>query len=94
MLAGLKVMAKKCHLIKMEGKYMGYEESLAGVNVDPKKVKAVQSFDRPQNLKQLSPFLGLTSYYRRLIPQVAAPLYTLMNKDVPYSWTEQCQRTF
>ena len=37
----LKVMAKKCHLIKMEVKYMGYVESLAGVNADPKKVGAV-----------------------------------------------------
>ena len=71
---------------------MGYVEPLAGVNVDPKKVKAVQSFDRPQSLKQLRHFLGLTSYYMRLIPQVAAPLYTLMNKDV--NWTEQCQHTF
>ena len=62
-------MAKKCHLIKMEVKYMGYVESLAGVNVDPKKVKAVQSFDRPRNLKQLRPtcILGLASYYRRFI---------------------------
>ena len=90
----LKVMAKKCHLIKMEVKYMGYVESIAGVNVDPKKVEAVQSFDRPLNLKQLRPLLGLASYYRRFIPQVPAPLYTMMNKDVPYNWTEQCERTF
>ena len=68
--------------------------SHTGVNADPEKVEAVQ---RPQNLKQLRSFLGLAPYYKRFIPkfsQVAAPLYTLMKKDMIYNWTMQCQRTF
>ena len=78
-------MAKKCHLIKMEVKYMGYVESFAGVNVDPKKVETVQSFDRPRNLKQLRPMYTWPGIILQEIhSQVPAPLYTLMNKDVPY----------
>ena len=76
---------------------MGYVVSNAGVCADPDKVKAVQDFPRPQNLKQLRSFLGLASYYRRFIPrfsQVAAPLYALMKKDAPYQWNSSCQDTF
>jgi len=93
-LAGLKLKLQKCHFIKTEVKYLGYVVSHTGVNADPEKVEAVQ---RPQNLKQLRSFLGLAPYYKRFIPkfsQVAAPLYTLMKKDMIYNWTMQCQRTF
>ena len=96
-LAGLRLKPWKCHLIKTESKYLGYVVSLAGVNADPEKVEAMRSYTRLQNLKQLRSFLGLVSYCRRFIPrfsQVAAPLYALTKKDVPYYWTAQCQHTF
>ena len=96
-LAGLRLKPRKCHLIKIEVKYLGYLVSNAGVHADPEKVATVQSFARPQNLKQHRSFLGLASYYRHFIPpfsQVAAPLYTLLKKDVPYNWTKHCQLTF
>ena len=95
--AGLRLKPKKCHLIKTEAKYLGYVVSHMGVHADPEKVKAVQSFPRPQNLKQLRSFLGLASYYRRFIPrfsQVAAPLFSLTKKDAPFNWTGHCQDTF
>ena len=83
--------------MKQEVKYLGYVVSNAGVCADPDKVRAVQDFPRPQNLKQLRSFLSLASYYRRFIPrfsQVAAPLYVLMKKDTPYQWNSSCQDTF
>ena len=83
--------------MKQEVRYLGYVVSNAGVCADPDKVRAVQDFPRPQNLKQLCSFLGLASYYRRFIPkfsQVAAPLYALMKKDAPYQWNSSCQDTF
>ena len=83
--------------MKQEVRYLGYVVSNAGVCVDPDKVRVVQHFPRPQNLKQLRSFLGLASYYRRFIPrfsQVAAPLYALMKNDAPYQWTSSCQDTF
>ena len=96
-MAGLKLKPKKCHLVKQEVKYLGYVVSNAGVCADVDKVRAVQDFPRPQNLKQLRSFLGLASYYRRFIPkfsQVAAPLYALTKKDAPYQWNSSCQDTF
>jgi len=41
--------------------------------------------------------LGLASYYRRYIPcfaEIAAPLYHLTNKGVPFEWSSFCQSAF
>ena len=42
-------------------------------------------------------YIGLTSYYRRYIPEfskIAAPLTKLTRKGVGFEWTEECQRAF
>jgi len=39
--------------------------------------------------------MGLTGYYRRFVQNfsaIAAPLYSLMKKDVEFKWTDECQR--
>ena len=79
--AGLRLKPSKCHL----------------VITDPKKVKAIQEFPTPTNLKQLRSFLGLASYYRRFISnfsKAANLLFALTKRDVVYEWTAQCQHVF
>ena len=42
-------------------------------------------------------FLGLSSYYRRCIPDfssIAKPLYKLTEAKAEFAWTEQCQLAF
>ena len=44
-----------------------------------------------------SVFLGLCVYYRRFVKgfaKLAAPLYNLLKKDVPYEWHKSCDATF
>jgi len=82
---------------QQEVKYQGYVVSSAGVSADLDKVKAVQDFPTPKDLKQLRSFLGLALYYRRFIPNfshIAAPLYELTKKDALYQWTPACQVIF
>ena len=70
-----------------EVEYLGYRVSGAGIIADPVKVQAVQSFPTPVDVKQVSSFLGLASYYRRFIPNfsvVARPLYALTKKDAVF----------
>jgi len=35
----------------------------------PEKVKALQEYPTPRNVKDIRPFLGLCSFYRRLVPK-------------------------
>lgn len=42
-------------------------------------------------------FLGLCNYYRRFIrnfAKIAKPLTHLMEKNIVYKWTEECQTSF
>ncbi len=51
----------------------------------------------PSNLKELRRFLGMTGYYRTLIPayvRLALSLYNLTKKDVKWSWTDREQLAF
>src|SRR6185437_13518345 len=66
--AGLKLKPQKCFFGKRELKFLGYIVNAGGITTDPKKIKAVEEFLVPQNVKQLRGFLGLASYYRKFIP--------------------------
>ena len=39
----------------------------SGVSVDPEKVEAVMSWERPKSVFKIRSFLGLTGYYGRFI---------------------------
>ncbi|GKB43130.1 hypothetical protein Tco_0888072 [Tanacetum coccineum] len=55
--------------------------SYEGVAVDPSKVRSIQEWPLPKNIKQLRGFLGLTGYYRRFVAcyaSLAAPLTHLL----------------
>ena len=95
--AGLRLKPRKCFFAMREVEYLGYHVSGDGISADPAKVKAVEDFPRPQNLKQTRSFLGLASYYRRFIlsfSKIATPLFALTKKDAPFEWTTSCEDAF
>ena len=71
--------------------------SAAGVQTDPGKLKAVELYPVPTDVKTLRSFLELASYYRRFVSRfaaIASPMHLLTKKDAPFVWTEQCQLAF
>ncbi|XP_070056720.1 uncharacterized protein [Nicotiana tomentosiformis] len=77
--------------------FLGHIVSGEGSKVDPKKIKAVQSWPRPSSATEIQSFLSLASYYRRFIEgfsSIASPLTKLIQKGAPFRWSDECEERF
>lgn len=93
----LKLQPDKCEFLRREILYLGHHISENGVSPDPSKVECVQNYPRPLDVKQLRRYLGLTSYYRKFVPnfgKIAKPLYELLLKDATYTWGPRQELAF
>ena len=65
--------------------------------MDPEKVEAVMSWERPKSVFEIHSFLGLAGYYRRFIEdfsRLAAPMSRLTLKEVKFERNDLCERAF
>ena len=70
-----------------ETNYIGHTVSKEGLKPDSKKTEAIKNMARPKNTEELQRFLGMITYLAKFIPnlsQTAAPLRTLLEKDVEW----------
>jgi len=61
------------------------------------KVKAVQEYPVPKNANDVRAYVGLATFYRRLIPnfvEVAKSLKSLTRKNQPFVWGPSQQEAF
>ncbi len=87
--AGLKMKPSKCHFGKTSVELLGYIISQEGRATNPDKVKVIQDLQAPTTVKGVRSFLGMTGYYRCVIPDyahIAVPLVDLTKKHVRYHW--------
>ena len=69
---------------------MGHVITPTGLKHNAKLVTAVRDYASPQDVNELKRFLGLASYYRPFIAQLAKIvhlLHQLTCKDVDFQWT-------
>ena len=95
--ANLKLKPKKCSFGKKKIRFLGHLVSACGIEPLPETCQSVWEFPRPSTLRDVRSFLGLTSYYRRFIPQYSKkskPLTNLTRKDVPFKWDDACEVAF
>ncbi|KAI0992807.1 hypothetical protein K3495_g15377 [Podosphaera aphanis] len=94
---GLQVDISKCSFETTQVTYLGLIISTEGIHMDPKKVSCVQEWPRPRSVRDIQRFLGFANFYRRFIPEfsrLAAPMVNLTRKEVPFSWTDDCEASF
>ncbi|GJP81454.1 hypothetical protein CLOP_g11601 [Closterium sp. NIES-67] len=66
-----------CEFLKQELEFLGHVVSTEGVKIDPKKIKTIQEWKPPTNIKERQRFLGFVNYVRRFIHNMvglSAPL--------------------
>ena len=93
----LQPQCKKCRWGSMRLRFLGYIISSKEIQMDPKKMEAVQKLPRPTTLKKLQCFLSLLMFFLRFLPRLAdllASLHTLLPKDTPFLWTVTCESSF
>ena len=87
----------KCDFFKIEIHYLGHLISPEGIRQLPNKLDCIKHMPVPKNAKEIKQFLGLTGYYRKIVPRfadISRPLTTLTKKDKKFEWTPACQKSF
>ena len=95
--ANLKLHPGKCVSAQPEVQYLGFVLSEKGFSASHDKVKAVKDYPTSRNVKDVRPFLGLASFYRRMVPrfaEVAKQLTELTRKDRQFKCGPSQQKAF
>nr|GEX93459.1 hypothetical protein [Tanacetum cinerariifolium] len=88
---------EKCHFMVKEGIMLGHKVSSAGLEVDKAKIEVISKLSPPTNIKGVRSFLGHAGFYQRFIKdflKIARPLTKLLEKDTPFEFDDECQKSF
>ena len=85
---GLKIRVDKLQLAVEEVEFLGYQiSSRKGVRPGLAKTQAIRDWKPPKDVKEIKQFIGLCSYFRRVVKDfsiIAKPLTVLTRKDSKY----------
>ena len=93
----IRLHPKKMNIATSSANFLGYTLHQGGYTVDTGRCKIIKEYPRPRNAKEIKRFLGIASYFRRLIKnysQRSAPLRELMAKNREFEWTERQEQSF
>ena len=74
---GLKANNEKCEFFRDRVQFCGHEIDRRGMHKTQKKIEAVVSAPRPENVSQLRSFLGFVNYYNHFFPNASTVLHPL-----------------
>ena len=94
---GLKLKTSKCIFFSSEIELLGHKVTKDGIIPLERNVETIKKFPKPQKVKDVRAFIGLTSYYRKYIKnfaKIANPLTDLTKKDNKFIWGENQEKAF
>ena len=59
----LQLKLKKCEFHVQETEFLGHWITTDGIQMDKHKIKAIQDWPEPKNIKEIQQFAGLVNYY-------------------------------
>lgn len=89
---GIKFNFNKMKISQTEIKYLGHVFAEDKIIPDPDRIIALKEMGNPKDKNDLKKFLGVVSYLRAFIPNLAeitAPLRDLLKKNVIFSWNQK-----
>lgn len=95
--AGLTLKLEKCEFGKQQVEYLGFIVSEKGIKPGVRKVAAIREFPTPTDVHESRRYLGLTSFFRRFIPnyaRIARPISDLTKKNVEFKWGKEQEHAF
>ncbi|PRP73023.1 retrotransposon nucleocapsid protein, partial [Planoprotostelium fungivorum] len=88
---------KKCQFHTTRVEFLGYDISPLGLHMCPDRIKSIQDWKPPTNVKETQSFLGFCNFYRNFIPYystLSSPLSNLTRKTVAWEWGTAQQKAF
>ena len=93
----LRLNPKKCTFGVTYGKLLGHIVSELGIEVDPKKIKAILEIPASMDEKEIRGFIGRLQYISHFIARltdICEPIFGLLRKNKPTVWNNDCQFAF
>ena len=93
----LRANLKKCAFFQNSIEFCGHVIDAFGLHETEKKVEAITSAKKPENVAEVQAFCGLVNYYRKFLPNIShvlRPLYALTEKAAQFKWSAECESAF
>ena len=93
----IRVNKEKSQWMKTLVNFLGHSISQEGLRPTATKITDIINFTEPKSVDQVRSFLGVRSFYRKFIPQLAQEaqsVYSFLRKKSTFEWTVECGDTF
>ncbi|GKV01994.1 hypothetical protein SLEP1_g14488 [Rubroshorea leprosula] len=95
--AQMKLNPLKCTFAVESGKFIGYVVCKKGIEVNPKKVQAIQQMEPPKTIKDVQRLTGRVAALHRFIARSVErclPFFKALQEPKNFQWTAECQQAF
>jgi hypothetical protein len=96
---GLKMNPLKCAFGVSTGKFLGFIIHENGIEIDPKKIEAIQKVQAPTCKRDVQKFIGMVNFLRRFIANLSDKLIPFspilqLKDEAEFAWGAKQQVAF